>query len=53
MCADESLQMVFHIALLKMPLYSDITGRTIVYWFANIGVRDYVGRVWRLWNSKS
>jgi hypothetical protein len=32
--------MVFHVALLKMPLYSDITGRKLVYWFGNIGVCD-------------
>jgi hypothetical protein len=37
--------MAFHIALLRMPLYSDITGRKIVYWFANIGVRDNVSGV--------
>jgi hypothetical protein len=32
--------MAFHIALLKMPLYTNITSRMIVYWFANIGVSD-------------
>lgn len=36
--SDNISQMVFHIVLLKMPLYTDITGRMIVYWFANIGV---------------
>lgn len=36
--ANIKSQMIFHIALLKMPLYTDITGRMVVYWFANIGV---------------
>jgi hypothetical protein len=30
--------MAFDIALLKMPLYGNNRDRTIVYWFANIGV---------------
>jgi hypothetical protein len=30
--------MAFDIALLKMPLYGNIKDRTLVYWFANIGV---------------
>ncbi|KAI4725588.1 MFS general substrate transporter [Aureobasidium sp. EXF-10728] len=36
--AGAIITMVFHVALLKMPLYSDITGRMVVYWFANIGM---------------
>ncbi|KAF5020120.1 hypothetical protein F66182_7852 [Fusarium sp. NRRL 66182] len=31
------IAIAFNVALLKMPLYSSITGRTLVYWFANIG----------------
>ncbi|KAG9853293.1 MFS general substrate transporter, partial [Aureobasidium melanogenum] len=36
--AGAIITMIFHIALLKMPLYTDITGRMVVYWFANIGM---------------
>ncbi|KAH0359669.1 MFS general substrate transporter, partial [Aureobasidium melanogenum] len=36
--AGAIITMAFHIALLKMPLYTDITGRMVVYWFANIGM---------------
>ncbi|KAM0424849.1 hypothetical protein ACHAPT_009905 [Fusarium lateritium] len=31
------ITIAFHAALLKMPLYGNITSRMIVYWFANIG----------------
>jgi hypothetical protein len=31
-------QFIFNMALLKMPLYSNIEGRKIVYWLENIGV---------------
>ena len=31
-------QLLFSILLLKMPLYTNIYGRTVVYWLSNIGV---------------
>jgi ACS family pantothenate transporter-like MFS transporter len=31
-------QLLFSILFLKMPLYSNIEGRKIVYWLSNIGV---------------
>lgn len=31
-------QIIFDVLLLKMPLYSNISGRTVVYWLSNIGV---------------
>ncbi|KAH0279185.1 MFS general substrate transporter, partial [Aureobasidium melanogenum] len=36
--AGAIITMIFHIALLKMPLYTGTTGRMVVYWFANIGM---------------
>lgn len=36
-------QILFDALLLKMPLYSNIKGRTAVYWLANIGVGSIAG----------
>lgn len=33
-------KIIFAVLLLKMPLYSNIQGRTIVYWLSNIGVSN-------------
>ncbi|KAH8878540.1 MFS general substrate transporter [Thozetella sp. PMI_491] len=35
--AGAIITLIFSIVLLKMPLYDNINGRTIVYWLANIG----------------
>ncbi|KAF4460158.1 MFS general substrate transporter [Fusarium albosuccineum] len=35
--AGAIITMAFNIPLLKMSLYGNITGRMIIYWFANIG----------------
>lgn len=35
-------QLIFDVLLLKMPLYSNISGRTVVYWLSNIGVSRHL-----------
>lgn len=32
------VQIILHALLLKMPLYTNITGRMAVYWLAYMGV---------------
>lgn len=36
-----SVQIIFCATLLKMPLYSNISGRTAVYWLSQVGVRTH------------
>ncbi|KAJ4422594.1 hypothetical protein N0V82_002713 [Gnomoniopsis sp. IMI 355080] len=35
--AGAVINILFDLLLLKMPLYSNISGRTVVYWLSNIG----------------